>query len=91
MATEETASTGKKPTTPLGFWRGWSLVVGGTIGSGIFTLPALLAPYGLLGLVGWFIAGSGALLMAFMLARLSIRMPAIGGPYAYARAGELHY
>ncbi|MDA7775109.1 amino acid permease [Pseudomonadales bacterium] len=87
MATEETASTGKKPTTPLGFWRGWSLVVGGTIGSGIFTLPALLAPYGLLGLVGWFIAGSGALLMAFMLARLSIRMPAIGGPYAYARAG----
>jgi APA family basic amino acid/polyamine antiporter len=71
----------------LGFWRGWALVVGGTIGSGIFTLPALLAPYGLLGLLGWFIAGSGALLLAVMLAKLSVRIPALGGPYAYARAG----
>ena len=82
-----TEKTETKTNKPLGFWRGWALVVGGTIGSGIFTLPALLAPYGLLGLLGWFVAGSGALLMAFMLARLSIRLPAIGGPYAYARAG----
>jgi basic amino acid/polyamine antiporter, APA family len=71
----------------LGFWRGWALVVGGTIGSGIFLLPALLAPYGWLGLIGWLVAGSGALVLSLMLADLSTRLPKIGGPYAYARAG----
>jgi len=83
----QTAKGAQKQKKALGFWRGWALVVGGTIGSGIFTLPALLAPYGLLGLVGWFVAGSGALLLAVMLSSLSVRIPAIGGPYAYARAG----
>jgi len=62
-------------------------VVGGTIGSGIFMLPALLAPYGLLGLAGWLIAGAGALVLSLMLADLSKTLPVIGGPYAYARAG----
>ncbi|MAU90818.1 MAG: amino acid permease [Gammaproteobacteria bacterium TMED182] len=71
----------------LGFWRGWAIVVGGTIGSGIFMLPALLAPYGLMGFAGWFIAGCGALILTFMLSDLSRALPVIGGPYAYARAG----
>lgn len=62
-------------------------MVGGTIGSGIFMLPALLAPYGLLGLAGWLIAGAGALVLSLMLADLSKTLPVIGGPYAYARAG----
>ncbi len=69
----------------LGFWRGWSLVVGGIIGSGIFLLPTLLAPYGLMGLIAWLITGAGAILLALMLADLSRRMPRIGGPYAYCR------
>ena len=69
----------------LGFWRGWSLVVGGIIGSGIFLLPTLLAPYGLIGLVAWLITGAGAIVLALMLADLSRRMPRIGGPYAYCR------
>ncbi|MFT7686500.1 MAG: APA family basic amino acid/polyamine antiporter [Candidatus Azotimanducaceae bacterium] len=71
----------------LGFWRGWALVVGGTIGSGIFLMPTILAPYGLMGLIGWLIAGVGAILLSLMLADLSRRIPKIGGPYAYARAG----
>ncbi len=71
----------------IGFWRGWALVVGGTIGSGIFLLPTLLAPYGMLGLAGWLIAGAGALILSLMLADLSARLPKIGGPYAWARAG----
>jgi APA family basic amino acid/polyamine antiporter len=75
------------PVKALGFWRGWALVVGGTIGSGIFMLPALLAPFGLLGVAGWFIAGVGAIILALMLADLSRRFTRIGGPYAYARAG----
>ena len=72
---------------PIGFWRGWSLVVGATIGSGIFMLPALLAPFGLLGIAGWLVAGAGALVLSLMLADLSRSFPLIGGPYAYARRG----
>jgi amino acid transporter len=72
---------------PFGFWRSWSLVVGVAIGSGIFMMPALLAPYGLLGLAGWLVSGTGAVLVALTLARLSRRLPRLGGPYAYARGG----
>jgi len=41
----------------IGFWRGWSIAVGCAIGSGIFMMPTLLAPYGLLGFSGWLVAG----------------------------------
>ena len=37
------------PVTPrreIGFWTAVSLVVGSMIGSGVFLLPANLAPYG---------------------------------------------
>ena len=36
----------------LGFWRCWALVVGSMIGNGIFMLPAEMAPYGSLSLLG---------------------------------------
>ena len=44
-------------TKIIGFWRGWSIAVGCAIGSGIFMMPTLLAPYGLIGFGGWLIAG----------------------------------
>ena len=47
-------------TKIIGFWRGWSIAVGCAIGSGIFMMPTLLAPYGLIGFGGWFIAGAGS-------------------------------
>jgi APA family basic amino acid/polyamine antiporter len=76
-------------TTPpaIGFWRGWSISVGCAIGSGIFMMPTLLAPYGLLGMAGWLTAGAGTLLVALSLSRLARRTPKIGGPYAYVHAG----
>ena len=37
----------------LGFWTCTALVVGNTIGIGIFLLPASLAPYGLNAMLGW--------------------------------------
>ena len=37
----------------LGFWSSASLVVGNMIGSGIFLLPASLALYGLVSIIGW--------------------------------------
>lgn len=71
----------------FGFWRGWALAVGCAIGSGIFMMPTLLAPYGMLGQAGWLTAGGGAILIALLLSRMSKRVTKSGGPYAYAHAG----
>lgn len=76
-----------KAAPSMGFWRAWALVVGLMIGSGIFMMPALLAPYGGLGLVSILFVGCGTMLIALMLSRLTKTIPKVGGPYAYARAG----
>jgi APA family basic amino acid/polyamine antiporter len=57
------------------------------IGSGVFLLPASLAPYGGISMLGWIFTSVGALMVALVLARLGRMMPAAGGPYAYTRAG----
>ncbi|MGB1403743.1 MAG: hypothetical protein ACPG65_07465, partial [Porticoccaceae bacterium] len=80
-----------KPQASIGFWRGWSIAVGCAIGSGVFMMPTLLAPYGMLGLAGWLIAGGGTLLVALCLSRLVRRIPKIGGPYAYVHEGLGHF
>ncbi len=70
----------------LGFWRTWSLVVGTMIGSGVFLLPSVLAPYGSYSLGGWIISAIGTLFIALTLGSLASRIPKIGGPYAYTYA-----
>ena len=70
---------------PLGLWSATALVVGNMIGSGVFLLPASLAPYGTASLLGWLLATVGALLLAVVFARLGRRYPVCGGPYAFAR------
>jgi APA family basic amino acid/polyamine antiporter len=62
-----------------------ALVMGNMIGSGIFLLPASLAPYGGLSIVGWVVSAAGALALALAFARLAQLSPAAGGPYAYTR------
>lgn len=76
---------------PLGIWSATALVVGGMIGSGVFLLPAALAPYGAASLMGWGITLCGAVLLALTFAKLAARWPQTGGPYVYARNafGEL--
>jgi len=69
----------------LGLWSATALVVGNMIGSGVFLLPASLAPYGQASLYGWALSATGALLLAGVFAYLSRRHPVAGGPYAYAR------
>ncbi len=71
----------------LGLWTCTSLVAGNMIGSGVFLLPASLAPYGALSLVAWLFTASGALILALVFARLSRLVPRAGGPYAFTRAG----
>lgn len=62
-----------------------ALVLGNMIGSGVFLLPASLAPYGGYSLIGWVISAIGALLLAGVFFRLARRAPRAGGPYAYSR------
>ena len=71
----------------IGFWRGWSIAVGCAVGSGIFMMPTMLAPYGLLGLSGWLIAGMGSILVALTMSSLVKRIPRTGGPYIYVNEG----
>lgn len=47
----------------LGFWRCWSLVVGGAIGSAVSMMPAIMAPYGGLGLVPYAFSAASSLLL----------------------------
>ena len=54
------------------------------IGSGIFLLPASLAAYGGVSIVGWIATTFGALMTALVFVRLSRRFPKQGGPYRYA-------
>ncbi len=70
----------------LGFWRCWSLVVGGTIGSAVFMMPAVMAPYGGLGLLSLASATLGAVCVALMFGALARRITLSGGMYAYTRA-----
>src|SRR4249919_4373609 len=62
-----------------------ALIVGSIIGVGIFNLPASLAGYGPITLVSMALTTVGALALALLFGSLSRRMPADGGPYAYAR------
>jgi amino acid transporter len=62
-----------------------ALIVGSIIGVGIFNLPTSLAFYGPITLVSLALTTVGALVLALLFASLSRRLPADGGPYAYAR------
>ena len=70
----------------LGFWMCTALVVGNTIGIGIFLLPASLAPYGFNAMIGWGITVLGMSVLARVFARLARGFPEADGPYAYIQA-----
>lgn len=67
-----------------------ALIVGSTVGAGIFSLPqnvASVAGPGAL-LIGWAIAGVGMLSVAFVFQILAVRKPHLdSGVYSYVRAG----
>ena len=73
----------------IGFWGGLSLIVGITIGSGIFRKPVTLArdvgdPAAILAL--WIGFGLVSLCGALALAELSTMLPQTGGVYVFLRA-----
>ncbi len=62
-----------------------ALVIGNMIGSGIFLLPATMAPYGGVSALGWFFTTGGAILLALTFAWLARTRAEAGGIYAYTR------
>ncbi len=65
-----------------------SLVVGNMIGAGIFLLPASLASYGSISILGWLFTSAGALILAKIFSNFSkIIVNKSGGPYTYSKAG----
>src|SRR5512144_2322741 len=74
----------------LGFWSTVALVVGHTIGVGVFLTPAeligaLASPALILGL--WLACGTLVLFGAFTFGELVSRYPQSGGLYVYLREG----
>lgn len=72
----------------LGLFDATMLVMGGTVGAGIFINPYVVAqrvhtPALVLG--AWLLGGIIALIGAFVWAELADRMPNVGGQYAYLR------
>lgn len=58
-----------------------AMVVGTMIGSGIYLLPAVLAPYGPNIVIAWVVSIGGTMCIAFAMARLAAKVP--GGPTVY--------
>jgi basic amino acid/polyamine antiporter, APA family len=79
------ASSPSSSRRQLGFWMCLALVVGNIVGSGVYLLPASLAPYGLNSIFGWIVTCGGAIALAIVFARLARIFPRAGGPYVYAR------
>lgn len=72
----------------LGLWSSTSLVVGNMIGAGVFLMPAALASYGSISLLGWIFSAIGSFFLARVFSNLSKLLPhTTGGPYAYTRTG----
>lgn len=63
-----------------------ALVIGNMIGSGIFLLPATMAPYGGVSVLGWALTAAGAIFLALAFAWLSRTLKGASGLYAYTRA-----
>jgi len=82
------ASTPETTSRQLGRWSVTALVVGHTIGVGIFLTPAepigaLASPALTFGL--WLACGAVVLAGAFTFGELASRYPQAGGPYVYLR------
>jgi APA family basic amino acid/polyamine antiporter len=72
-------------TRQLGFWMCTALVIGNTIGMGIFMQPAALAPFGLNALTGWAAVIVGCASLAIAFSALARKLPQADGPFGYIR------
>ena len=86
LAGPSTETPDETPARPMmGLRQATALIVGSIIGVGIFNLPGSLSAYGPITLLSMVLVTVGAFALALLFAALSRRLPADGGPYAYAR------
>jgi len=71
----EISENAERPGRKLGLFAAVALVMGNMIGSGVFLLPASLAPYGWNAVIAWLFTIAGALVLAYLLARLTKDIP----------------
>jgi APA family basic amino acid/polyamine antiporter len=70
----------------LGLTSATGLVVGSIVGTGVFTMPAVLAGAGTMGIAVLAVIALGAMLLAVLFGQLTRRIPnSEGGLYAYSR------
>lgn len=69
----------------IGFWQCWAFSVGTMIGTGIFMMPVLLAPFGGLSFGGWLVSAGGSMAIALSIARLASRTTRSGGLQIYVQ------
>ena len=70
----EASPKATSPPRQLGFTIALALVVGNTIGSGIFLLPANLAPFGINSVIAWIVTLPAAALTAALFYYLGFWM-----------------
>jgi basic amino acid/polyamine antiporter, APA family len=87
VITPPTAPTSAPPTAAgLGLTSATALVVGSIIGTGVFTMPAVMAGAGTASIVTLGVISVCAVLLGMMFGQLTRRIPTSdGGLYAYAR------
>src|SRR5438128_6984898 len=89
-ATDSTFARASSLPRRLGLWSAVAVLIGSTIGSGIFRTPAGIAdklPGPLPLMAVWVAGGLFALCGALTLAELSGEFPATGGMYVFIREG----
>src|SRR5256885_3649851 len=87
---ESTDRWGDRLARRLGLWSAVAVLVGSTIGGGIFRAPAVIAgrvPEPVLMLLVWVLGGLLALCGALTYAELAAMFPRSGGVYVYVREG----
>jgi APA family basic amino acid/polyamine antiporter len=76
----------QKKAQVMGLPSATALVIGSIVGTGVFTMPAVLAGAGTMGIAVLAVIAVGAMLLAVLFGQLARRIPnGDGGLYAYAR------
>src|SRR5579875_2025335 len=82
----QAGSPAASPPSRLGLTSATALVIGSVIGTGVFTMPAVMAGAGTSSILTLLTVSVGAVLLALMFGQLTKRVPTTdGGLYAYAR------
>ncbi|MCZ8369279.1 MAG: amino acid permease [Porphyrobacter sp.] len=87
----QASQTTERPGRKLGLFAAIALVMGNMIGSGVFLLPASLAPFGWNAVLGWIVTTAGTLVLAWVLAALTRARPGASDPAGFVTEafGEL--